>query len=56
VNYSDNGIGLNKKSNLGGLGATTIKTRLHILRGEIIASNEENQGFKMSFIMPHGED
>jgi signal transduction histidine kinase len=56
VNYSDNGIGLNKKSNLDGLGATTIKTRLHILRGEIIASNEENQGFRMSFIMPHGED
>ena len=56
VDYSDNGIGINSKSNIEGLGTTTIKTRLHILGGEIIESEDEIKGFKMSFIMPYGKD
>jgi signal transduction histidine kinase len=56
VNYSDNGIGLNNKSHVEGLGTTTIKTRLHILGGEIDTSNQGKKGYSMSFIMPYGKD
>jgi len=56
VNYSDNGIGLNKKSNVEGLGTTTINTRLHILGGEIVTSNQKKKGYTISFIMPYGKD
>lgn len=56
VVYSDNGIGLNAQRSVEGLGTTTIKTRLHILGGEIIASNQDQRGFKMTFTLPHGDD
>lgn len=56
VEYSDNGIGLSAKHGLEGLGTTTIKTRLHILGGEIMASNQDYRGFKMMFTLPHGDD
>ncbi len=56
INYTDNGVGIQNKSMKQGLGTTTIKTRLHILGGEILETNLENKGFKMSFIMPYGKD
>jgi two-component system NarL family sensor kinase len=56
INYSDNGVGIVNNNKSQGLGTTTIKTRLHILGGEILESKLENKGFKMSFIMPYGKD
>jgi signal transduction histidine kinase len=56
INYSDNGVGIVNNNKSQGLGTTTIKTRLHILGGEILESKEEIKGFKMSFIMPYGKD
>ncbi len=56
INYSDNGVGNQNKSMKQGLGTTTIKTRLHILGGEILENNVENKGYQISFIMPYGKD
>jgi len=56
IDYTDNGIGIVKSKNSQGLGTTTIKTRLHILGGEILESTNEIKGFNMSFIMPYGKD
>lgn len=56
IEYTDNGIGILNNTEKQGLGTTIIKTRLHILGGEILESKEETKGFKMSFIMPYGKD
>ncbi len=56
INYADNGVGIQNKSMKQGLGTTTIKTRLHILGGEILETNLDNKGYQMSFIMPYGND
>ena len=56
IEYTDNGIGIINNTEKQGLGTTIIKTRLHILGGEILKSKEEIKGFKMSFIMPYEKD
>ena len=56
IDYSDDGVGITNKSNLHGLGSTTIKTRLHILGGKIIESKNQSRGFNISFVMPYGKD
>ncbi len=56
INYADNGVGIQNKSMKQGLGTTTIKTRLHILGGEILETNLDNKGYQISFIMPYGND
>ena len=56
IDYTDNGVGIQNKSIKQGLGTTTIKTRLHILGGEILENSSEKKGYQISFIMPYGKD
>lgn len=55
VVYLDNGKGISKNIKTKGQGMTTIMTRLHILKGTVIQSNEPN-GFKFHFLLPYGKN
>lgn len=55
VVYLDNGKGLNKNIKYKGQGMTTIMTRLHILKGTVIESNEQ-KGFNFKFLLPYGKN
>lgn len=55
VVYLDNGKGLNKNIKSKGQGMTTIMTRLHILKGTVIESNEQ-KGFNFKFLLPYGKN